>query len=185
MEFLRQLDLNILVAIQEFCHNAIFDQLFPVITSLGNGGAIWIFLSIALLLSREHKHIGFLTLSALFLGAVVGNIALKNIIQRARPFTAIDGIELLISAPLDYSFPSGHTLSSFAAASIIAYKFPRFSIPILTLAVLIAFSRLYLFVHYPFDVLCGAVLGIVCAKVVLLINWQPNFRVLLRRKALN
>ena len=99
---------------------------------------------------------------ALGLCLLCGNLLLKPLIGRIRPFNVQDAITLLIAAPLDYSFPSGHTMSSFAAAMVLLLTDRRMGIPAMLLAGLIAFSRMYLYVHYPTDILGGALLGILC-----------------------
>ena len=97
------------------------------------------------------------------MGLLLGEIALKNIICRPRPFQDMPGIPLLIPPPSGYSFPSGHSCASFAAATIIFLKDRRPGAAALALAALIAFSRVFLFVHYPTDVLAGSLLGVLCA----------------------
>ena len=98
--------------------------------------------------------------AALLCGLIFGNLLLKPLIARVRPYDLREGIELLISKPSDYSFPSGHTLASFEAAVVLMVRErKRFGWAALVLAVLIAFSRLYLYVHYPSDVLGGILLG--------------------------
>ena len=96
---------------------------------------------------------------ALLLGFLTGNLLLKNCIARTRPFLWDPTISLLIEKPSDYSFPSGHTLASFECAVAIFRYHRKWGIAALVFAVLIAFSRLYLQVHYPTDVLGGAMLG--------------------------
>lgn len=95
---------------------------------------------------------------------ILGEGILKHIVGRLRPSNEILNSSGLISKPLSYSFPSGHTASAFAAAGILAKYFKKYSALIFTLAVLIAFSRLYLYVHYPTDVLAGLFLGLICCK---------------------
>lgn len=98
---------------------------------------------------------------ALLGSLIINNLILKNLIARIRPYEIINGLVPLIEKPTDYSFPSGHTGSSFAAACILYRKLPkRFGIPALLLAMLIGFSRLYLGVHYPSDVLFGIISGV-------------------------
>ena len=99
---------------------------------------------------------------ALLLCAIVGNLTLKPLVARIRPFNSkplIDG--LLIKEPLDYSFPSGHTMCSFAPAVVLYYMNKKAGICAVILSTLIGFSRLYLYVHYPSDVASGAVIGII------------------------
>ena len=92
-------------------------------------------------------------------GVIIGNGILKNLVRRSRPCWIDTTIPLLIANPTDFSFPSGHTLASFEAAVMIFLHNKKFGIPALLLAMLIGFSRLYLFVHFPTDVLGGAILG--------------------------
>lgn len=98
-------------------------------------------------------------MGGLVCSAVVGNLILKNLVARSRPFSLNTTVNLLISAPTDYSFPSGHTMASFVAAMILYHTDKRLGIPALMLAFLIAFSRLYLYVHFPSDVIAGALIG--------------------------
>lgn len=158
------LELNILNAIQ-MIRNPILDKLFLSITSLGNAGLIWIILCVAFLLTKRYRRIGVTMLISLVLCLVFGNIILKNAIKRPRPSWINKDIVLLIKNPKDYSFPSGHTLSSFAAAMSIYINKKNFGKIAFILAILISFSRLYLYVHYPTDVLFGAALGIFLANI--------------------
>lgn len=99
-------------------------------------------------------------LLALVLSLLFNNMLLKHLIARSRPYDCIRGLIPLITPPTDYSFPSGHTAASFAVGVLLFRKLPkRYGIPALVLAALIGFSRLYLGVHYPSDVLAGALLG--------------------------
>ena len=93
------------------------------------------------------------------------NVLLKPLVARPRPYTHRPDIILLIKKLRDYSFPSGHAAASFAAASALAFSYCRHWRPAVVLAVLISLSRLYLYVHYPSDVLCGALLGILCGLI--------------------
>lgn len=93
---------------------------------------------------------------------IFGNLLLKPLVARIRPYDLMEGIELLIKPLKDYSFPSGHTMASFACASVFWHyrdTFKKWSIVALVLAFCVAFSRLYLYVHFPTDVLCGGLLG--------------------------
>lgn len=139
------------------------DAIMSVITSLGNAGIIWILLMIILLIIPKTRKTGAVLAAALVLDIILCNGIIKNAVARMRPYDANPVVELLIHKPRDYSFPSGHTAASFAAMSALYFAEERYLWkPVLVLAVLIAFSRLYLYVHYPTDVLGGAVLGIIC-----------------------
>ena len=119
------------------------DSLMPKLTLLSNGGAVWL----------------------LAVGMLVGNVCLKNFIARPRPCWLDSSVRLLIADPTDYSFPSGHTLSSVIGATILTKTDRRFGYAAIPLAALIAFSRLYLYVHFPSDVLAAAVLGVMIGEL--------------------
>ena len=136
------------------------DAVMPAVTSLGNGGLVWIAVALILTAVKKYRVAGIAVLIALILNLLIGNVILKPLIARVRPCDINTAVKLLIPRPTDYSFPSGHTLSSFAAATVIFLRDKRFGTAALILASLIAFSRLYLYVHYPTDVLAGIVIGI-------------------------
>lgn len=165
----QQIDFSILNLIQEYIKCDFLDFLFPIITRLGNAGIIWILASVILLFFRKHRKVGITMIVGLILGFIIGNLFLKNIVGRLRPFEVVDGINLLINAPTDSSFPSGHTLASVTSACIIFQNYKKIGIFFIVLASLIAFSRLYLYVHFPSDVLFGAILGVIIAKLSALI----------------
>ena len=158
------MEMQILYGIQEL-RTSFLDSFFVFITSLGNSGFIWIVLGILLVIFKKTRKTGLVILFAMSLGFLLGNMALKNLIQRSRPCWEDPSISLLISNPHDFSFPSGHTLHSFAAAFSIFLSHKKAGIISLLLASLIAFSRLYLFVHYPTDILGGLVLGLLLALI--------------------
>lgn len=164
---LRDIDKQILITIHECTKNALFDIIMPIFTYLGHLGIIWIIIGLALMLSKKYRFTGIMTLFSILLCAIFGDIVLKNIFHRVRPFMDMNGIGLLIQAPSSYSFPSGHTTVSFSAASIIAKRLTNYSPSIFLLAIIISFSRLYLLVHFPLDILGGALLGLICAKITL------------------
>lgn len=160
-------DFNLLIQIYNVTHNNLFDKIMPGISTLGNLGLVWVLISIVFLINKKYRKVGILCITALILTSIVGEGILKNLIQRPRPFNEVPAMQLLITKPLSYSFPSGHTASSFAAAYIISKGIRKLTIPFFILAALIAFSRMYLFVHYPSDILAGILLGLICAKVTM------------------
>lgn len=156
LEQLMDLDSGFLMYIQEFMRNDAATRTFRGITTLGNAGAVWIAISLLLLVPKKTRRISCMGLLAL----LFNNMLLKHLIARSRPYDCIRGLIPLITPPTDYSFPSGHTAASFAVGVLLFRKLPkRYGIPALVLAALIGFSRLYLGVHYPSDVLAGALLG--------------------------
>lgn len=147
-------------------HQPWLDKLMVAVTFLGDGGWIWILTGCVLFCIKKTRKCGLAILLSLGAGFLVGNLFLKNFIARSRPCWMLDvntAVVLLIKNPSDYSFPSGHTLAGFEAGMSILFFNRRWGTAALFLAVLIAFSRLYLFVHFPTDVLAGAVLGTVIA----------------------
>lgn len=138
------------------------DFLMKYISLLGNAGIIWIIASLVLICFKKTRKAGLSSACALIFSLLLCNLTLKPLIARIRPYELREGIELIISAPKDYSFPSGHSSASFASAVAIFMSNKKLGMPALVLASVIAFSRLYLYVHFPTDVLCGALLGSLC-----------------------
>ena len=147
-------------------HTEILDSIMIFLTQLGDKGIIWIVLAIALLFHSETRICGIFILISLGLGLIIGNGIIKNLMARPRPYWIDESITLLIPGLSDYSFPSGHTLASFEAAIMIFMFDKKWGIPALILAILIGISRMYLFVHFPTDVLAGALLGTAISLIV-------------------
>ena len=158
-------DWGILHWIQNTIACPFLDAVVPKLTMLGNAGIIWILAGLALLCSKKYRRQGALVLMGLLAGLLVGNIVLKNLVARPRPCWLDPSVRLLIASPTDYSFPSGHTLSSTIAATILTKTDRRFSYVAIPLAVLIALSRLYLYVHFPSDVFAAALLGLLIGEL--------------------
>lgn len=155
-----QFELSVLDNIQSYLRCDFLDAAMPIISMLGNVGAIWIVCAVVLLVIPKTRKVGVVLAVSLAIEALCCNVILKPLVARIRPFDVNTAVQLLISPPKDFSFPSGHTGASFAAASALFFSKNRLWIPSLVLAILIAFSRLYLYVHYPTDVLGGILLGI-------------------------
>lgn len=145
--------------IQANMRNPTLDLLMPAITALGNSGLIWLLLAGILLLTPKYRRAGVAVLAGLVLEIICCNMVLKPLVARVRPCDVNTAVQLLIARPDDFSFPSGHTGASFAAAAALFADRNRLWIPSLILSLLIAFSRLYLYVHYPTDILAGAAIG--------------------------
>ena len=156
----QQLDYAILDWIQTHLRCAFLDTLMPKVTLLAEYGVVLILLGLVLLYFKKYRVCGAAMLGGLAGGLMIGNVLLKNLVARPRPCWINTDISLLVAMPEDYSFPSGHTLHCFVAATVLMHYEKRLGIPAFVLAILVAFSRLYLYVHFPADVLAGAVLGI-------------------------
>jgi len=152
-------EFEILKWINSFFQSDFMDFLMTKISWIGNNGAVWIVVALVMLALPKYRRCGAVMAAGLILGLVFGNIILKNLIARPRPCWIFEGIEMVITVPKDYSFPSGHTLSSFVSAFVILGRDRQLGIIAFCVAAVMAFSRLYLFVHFPTDILGGIMLA--------------------------
>ena len=159
---------EILLFIQDNLRFEFLNPIFTFITKLCDLGLIWIILALYILIIKKEKQSGYAMILGMILCVIIVNVILKNIIMRPRPFDMINELTVLIDKPYDYSFPSGHTALSFTAA-IIYYYYHRnkMGILFLILAALIAYSRLYLGVHYPSDVLGGLLVALIISYITI------------------
>ncbi len=156
----------VLLWIQEHLRCTALNPVMTFITSLGNAGAFWIALTVALLIFRRTRKTGAYCAAAMLLTLLVVNVAIKPLVARTRPYELVEGLHLMISRQKDYSFPSGHSANSLSCAWTIFRLAPRkYGVPALVLAVLISLSRLYVGVHFPTDVLAGAAIGIAMSEL--------------------
>lgn len=158
------MELQILHMLQEL-HAEWLDPVMILLSTLGNAGLIWIALSVVLAIPKRTRVCAFTMMGAMALSFLLGNIMIKNLVARPRPFMVDASVMLLIPQPGEYSFPSGHTLNGFTAATVIFLYYKKAGVLALLFAGAIAFSRMYLFVHYPTDILAGMLLGIVDAVI--------------------
>ena len=173
IEWITQIDYSILLFIQEHLR---FDWLtgpLVFISHLGNSGWFWIALCILLLIPKRTRAIGLCGLIALLIGALITNVCLKNWVARIRPYEQFADLKLLLETQRDFSFPSGHACSSFAAAYAIYHiadkPMKKLGIFSLILASVIAWSRLYVAVHFPTDVLGGILIGLLSGWLACLV----------------
>lgn len=169
LEQLQELDEQILFFIQGNWRNPVLDQVMVLITSLGNTGFLWICIAAILLFSKRRQKSGVVLMSAIFIAMFLGDEVLKPLIGRVRPCYQFPEVELLITKVSSFSFPSGHTMVGFASATVLLYYYRKVGIIAYIIASLIAFSRLYLFVHYPSDILGGHILGIITALTAIFV----------------
>ena len=156
-------DLPILDWIQANLQSPLMDTIMPIITLFGDAGIFWIALSVLLLFFPKTRRMGLGMAFAMIMGLIVCNMTLKPLVGRIRPYDLQEQlgvtIKLLVERQHDYSFPSGHTIASFEASVVLLKNNKLMGIPAFILAIAIAFSRLYLYVHYPTDVIVSIVLG--------------------------
>ena len=170
MNIIQNIDNSILQFIQINMRSSIMDKVMPLITDMGNGAIIWMLIAIVFLINKKYRRYGLMIIVALMLCFIVGNLSIKPLVARVCPFNAtplLDG--LLIKQSRDFSFPSGHTMCSFASGVVIFYMNRRIGIFALIISSLIGFSRLYLYVHYPSDVFLGMVIGILLGSLSIII----------------
>ena len=162
LQSVQNLDGEILLQIQQHLRTDMLTPFMKIVTFLGIGGWFWILCAVVLLAVPKTRKTGYAAVVSLIFGVIVTNLLLKNIVARPRPFAEIEALIPLIAKPTDFSFPSGHTTASFAVALVMLRMLPKkIGIPAVVLAALVAFSRLYLGVHYPTDVLTGFVVALV------------------------
>ena len=147
-------------------HDPLLDKLMVFLSTLGNAGVLWIGLSLVLLMIKKYRQTGIQMLITIAFSFILANLILKNLVARERPCWLDTQVPLLVPNPTDYSFPSGHSVNGFAASVALLCNNKRLGIPAVLLAATIAFSRLYLFVHFPTDVFAGIAIGTTCAILV-------------------
>jgi len=168
MDAIFQFDSSILLWIQDSLRAGFLTPVMKIITHLGDKGIFWILLTVALLIVRKTRPLGVICALSMVIGLIVTNLIIKNWVARIRPYELIQGLECIVEKADDFSFPSGHTTNSLACAWVLFRRAPRkWGVPALVLAILIALSRLYVGIHYPTDVLGGAVIGIGSACLAL------------------
>lgn len=165
------LDRKVLHFVNDKCRTKFLDKAMPRITAIGDSGIVWLALVVILFCMSRYRVQSLKLFFSITLTTIVGEGIIKNIIKRQRPYILLGDCKLLIEKPITYSFPSGHTASSFAVVGSFmkAHNAPHmlFIIIILTIiAILIAISRIYLNVHYFTDVICGIILGIICSNII-------------------
>jgi undecaprenyl-diphosphatase len=174
-------DLSVFQWIQGI-QNELLNALMVGITTLGNGGAIFIAIGLVLLFTKKYRKAGLAVIVALLVMLLCNDLFLKEFFARPRPFNLFDTdpekyaewgtryiFPELVHKPSSYSFPSGHTSSAFAAAIALLWHNRKFGIPVTIFAALMGFSRIYVEVHYCTDVIAGVISGTICALIAVLI----------------
>ena len=164
------MDMTILNFLQQFTH-PILDAFFVFFTRIGDYGELWIFICLLFMLKKNTRRAGFLGIVALIIEAILVMVVLKPMFDRPRPYIVND-FPILIPTPSGSSFPSGHTAASFAVAFVLYFNKVPYRKTIMVLAGLMAYSRLYLYVHYPSDILFGIFVALLIA--ILLKIYQDN-----------
>lgn len=186
LESIQTLDATVLLWIQEHLRTALLNGPMVFVSTLGNAGIFWIVLGLILSCIPKTRKYGILALLSLLVCFLFNNILLKNLIARPRPYTQIPELIMLMKCPADHSFPSGHACSSFAVAGSLMWtmksRWNALRIPALILAILIAFSRLYVGVHYPTDILAGVAIGLLGSFIICHLCAKPYDKLVQKRK---
>lgn len=197
-------DAGFLLFIQEYIRSDFLNPIMKVLTHSGDKGILLIVLILAFLIIPRTRAIGIMSTISIVIEALLNNVLLKNLIARTRPYDEIEGLINLVGRQSDYSFPSGHTGAAFAVAGAMlvvalfglpmiektgefkredpSLTFKLISVILIMYATLLAFSRMYVGVHYPTDVLCGLLLGLGTSAVAYLI-YQVAIKKIHQRKA--
>ena len=168
------LEVQILLWIQKNLRNNILSPILIAVTKLGNHGMVWIAAASLLFLCEKTRAAGFLSFMALIGSMIINNMIIKRLAARTRPYEVIPELKILIEKEKDLSFPSGHTGSAFAVATVLFCCLPQgYGIAALSFAFLMGLTRLYVGVHYPTDVLAGAVIGTLIGVLIFLSRGLP------------
>ena len=168
---MNEFEITILDFIQEHLHFGFLDKMMVLLTRLADDGIVWIVLAIALICFKQTRKMGITVGVALLLGLLIGNVGLKNIFARPRPYTVNPNIvpNMLVDTLSDFSFPSGHTRCCFESGMAMFLFDKRWGKVAFVLGGIIGFSRMYLYMHYPTDVIVGLLLGLLNGFVAFVI----------------
>lgn len=166
LEAIQNLDVNILYYIQDHLRTPLLNDIVPRFTSLGNSGLIWIIIVLGMLFFGKTKRTGQCGVISMLLCFITVNLCIKNVVARTRPYETYELVRCIIPPERDYSFPSGHTAIAWAAMVPVCFNLGwKVGVPAIIAALLMSLSRLYVCVHYPTDVICGAIIGTICAII--------------------
>lgn len=164
---IKEIDIKTSHYFVKYYHHRILNKTMTLITGIGDFGMVWLGLILILTLHNQTRFLAQRMLTALLASTIVSQVTIKSIVKRKRPCHTFTDVKMLVAIPNDYSFPSGHTTSSFACATTICFLFPKIGTVFIIFAFMMAFSRLYLFVHYLSDIVFGMILGILVGVIVM------------------
>ena len=177
MQLIQSIDNTILLFIQDYLRCGFTNAIMIFFSTIGTAGLIWITAGVAMAITKKYRRTGILLLICLAATWLLNDLVVKNLIQRPRPYLALSELKVLVPLRTDFSFPSGHTSTSFACAFVVTRVNGRRWVWAYLVAAMIALSRLFVGIHYPSDVLAGAVFGTLSAAVVSVLALRlPVFR---------
>ena len=159
------MEIAILDFIQTLFKSPLMDRIMVLITTLGNEGILYYIILALLLLNKKTRKLGVILGISMLLNHIFSNMTLKPLFARTRPFDVNTAVEIIIKKPSSYSFPSGHTAQAFTTAFAFLFAKSKFTKPMFVFACIMAFTRLYLYVHYPTDILGGIVCGLISGYI--------------------
>ncbi len=163
-------DVSVLYWIQENLRITVLNPVIVFLTTLGNGGFFWLALSVVLLIPKQTRKAGLVSLISMAVCYIVANLGIKLAVARLRPYDAYSHLHAIVPPQKEFSFPSGHTVNGFACSLILVRMLPKKAgIPLVILSAVIALSRLYVGVHYPSDVIAGFLIALILSKIVWII----------------
>ncbi len=165
MEVIQNFDFAILDGIQNIMQCGFFDKLMPVISFIG-GGIIWVIFGLCFLFNKRYRFNGIRLITAFTITVLITEFLIKPFFMRERPFMMNTEHFLIVSEPFGSSFPSAHSSSSFASAMQFFGISKKAGIIASIAAAAVAFSRLYLYVHFPTDVFAGILIGVAFGMIV-------------------
>jgi undecaprenyl-diphosphatase len=180
LQNLIQLDITLFYFLNVKLQNGFLDFLMPILTNLDYWRIPIGLMAISLLIFGKKK--GRITVILLVLGIMLSdqtcNSLIKPLVERIRPCNVLENIHLLVNCTKSYSFPSSHAMNMFAGVTLLSHSYRKIKVILFIIAILVSYSRIYVGVHYPFDALAGAVLGILCAFIILILYKfvSKNFR---------
>lgn len=171
LERIIQLDTSLFFVLNVKVQNGFLDFLMPILTNLNYWRIPLALMVVALAVFGKKR--GRITIALLIVGITISdqicNSLIKPLVGRIRPCNVLENIHLLINCTRSFSFPSSHATNMFTGTVILSYVYRRWRIVFLFIALMVAYSRIYVGVHYPFDMLGGMVLGILCAWLVIVL----------------
>jgi len=182
MTAIQSFDTNALVYIQDFIRTPFLTAIMVFFSRIGNSGILWIVTGLVLLIPKRTRRGGFDVLICLAAAFLINDYVLKLLIARVRPYDVINGLTILVPPESSFSFPSGHANSSFAAALALTLALRKKGALAYIPAVLIAFSRCYVGVHYPSDVLAGMLVGTLVSLIVYAFLWKYANTIFIKNK---
>ena len=153
-------EIEIIKYINTHFSHPVLDEIFKFISFLGNKGWVWIVIALILICIPKTRKSGVCNAIALILCLLITNLCIKPLVDRLRPYEVETALQLIVPRLSDGSFPSGHTCATFASVFVLSKYYKKWTIPLYIFACLMGLSRLYLCVHFPTDVIAGAILGI-------------------------